>query len=70
MRTFDGNLNAYRALNRQQDVYRESMMARIESASTEEEMRDLIAEGVRHICAQGGIYKELGEEMVEIMNKK
>lgn len=70
MRTFDGNLNAYHALNAQQNTYRENMMARIKRASTQEEANDLLQEGLDHILGQGKIYKELGEEMTEIMSKK
>ena len=70
MRNFDENLNAYHALNAQQDVYIENMTARIMEASTQEEANALLKEGLNHILGQGQLYKELGEEMVQIMSKK
>ncbi len=64
MRTFDGNLNTYHALNTQNDVYVRSLQERLRRGEDE---KVLTQESNAHFAKQAELYKELGEEMVEIM---
>ncbi len=70
MRTFDGNLTAYHALNTSNDIYSQSIKERLARASTKEEMQAILQENFTHFAEQTELYKELGEEMVKIMDVK
>ena len=70
MRTFDGNLNAYHVLNTFNDMYVKQMQRRINEASTQEELKEIMEERDAHRQEQEELYKELGEEMIDIMSKK
>jgi len=70
MGTFDENLNAYHALSALDAIYVKLMTERLMGASTPEEVEALMQEGDAHWAEQEKRYKELGEEMVEIMSKK
>ncbi len=70
MRTFDGNLDAYHALNALNDIYVKGISARLRRASTFGEIESISQESKKHSEEQGELYKELGEEMAQIMSKK
>ncbi len=70
MRTFNRNLNAYHGLNTLNDIYTSNMARRLAGASTQEEIGAIIRESDTRFEEQRKLYKELGKEMVEIMNKK
>ena len=70
MRTFNKNLDAYHALNSQNDTYSQYIFRRLGEASTQEQRKAIMQEGLEHFAGQRKLYKELGEEMVKIMKKK
>ena len=70
MRTFEGNLSAYHALNATNDIYMESMAARLARAKSTKEIDAIMRETEVHFKEQGERYKELGEEMAKIMDVK
>ncbi len=70
MRTFDGNLNAYHALNKSQELQQGEFTQRFSQATTPEEGKKLLNEWWLYIGMQRKAYKELGDEMAKIISKK
>ncbi len=70
MSSFDANLGAYHALNAKLEAESKLTMAKIASASTQEEADRLRQEYLTYMEAQGKTYEKLGTEMVNIMSKK
>jgi len=70
MRTFDENLNAYHGLNAINDIYEQQMGRKLKEAKTLEEIDAIVAEVLSHSVEQSKLYRDLGEEMAKIMEKK
>jgi len=70
MKTFDGNLSAYHTLNALNVLYVERQQRRAAEASTREGILAIFKEGNAHFKEQRKLYKELGDEMVKIMDVK
>ncbi len=69
MRSFEGNLSAYHALNGINDLKVAEFSRRLHATTTKEEMLKISEESQQYFNEQGKFYKELGEEMVKIMSK-
>jgi len=70
MRTFDGNLRAYHALNARNNRYSDEQTERMAKTTTEEEQDAILKESFEHFAHQSNLYIKLGDEMGEIMGRK
>ena len=70
MRNFEETLATYHAFNALSGIYEKQKSAKLLEASTSEEIQAIFKENDDHWQEQEKRYKELGEEMVSILDKK
>lgn len=70
MRTFEGNLDAYHALNGTVDLEVKEFTRRLLAATTPEERQHIQEESDQYFTKQSKIYEALGGEMAKIMSKR
>lgn len=70
MRTFEGNLNSYHALNALTDLKAKEFQIRLNSATTDDEIKQILEESMQYFDRQTESYRELGTEMNKIINKR
>jgi len=70
MRTFNGNLNAYHALNKIGDLKAEEFSRRMAKTTNLEELNEILAEFWKDMACQRESYRAQAEEMAKILRKQ